>query len=140
MKKQLATLNIGIGIVLNEYSQLLIAQRLDTKPMGGLWEFPGGKQKKDESIETTIVREIKEETNIDVLVGEKLIELDHLHSHKKFHFVVYICEFVSGHHKPLASKQILWIFPDELCNYPFPSVNTHMIKALNEYLLTKQSK
>ena len=46
--------------------RILISQRPRGKPMAGLWEFPGGKMEIDESPEKALIREIKEELNIDV--------------------------------------------------------------------------
>ncbi len=125
---------IGIGIVFNNSGEVLIDQRLEDSTMGGMWEFPGGKQENNESIELTISREIKEELAIDVEVGKRLIEIDHAFSHKKFHFIVHLCKLISGNPQPLASQQFRWVMPNELNNYPFPAANTRMIAALNEYL------
>ena len=127
---------IGIGIVLDKEGKILIAQRLDSQTMGGMWEFPGGKQEKGEPIELTIVREMKEELSIDVDVGLKLIEIDHAYSHRKFHFIVHICTLVDGHPEPLASQKLRWVTAQELDNYPFPAANTRMIKVLREYLVS----
>ncbi|MFM9104318.1 MAG: A/G-specific adenine glycosylase, partial [Cyanobium sp.] len=52
---------IGVGVVLNAAGEVLIDQRLNEGLLGGLWEFPGGKQEPGEAIEATIVRELREE-------------------------------------------------------------------------------
>ena len=132
--KTLPQESIGIGIVFNQHNQVLIAQRLFGKSMGGMWEFPGGKQKENELITTTISREIKEETSIDVFVKKKLIEIDHSYTHKKLHFVVYICDHTGGTAKPLESQETLWVSPNDLNQYPFPSANKFMIEALIQYI------
>ena len=46
--------------------QVLIAKRPKKKHLAGLWEFPGGKVEKNESPENALVREIKEELNINI--------------------------------------------------------------------------
>ena len=128
---------IGIGLILNNHGQVLIDQRLDEGTMGGMWEFPGGKQEKGESIQITIARELYEELGIDVIVGENLIEFDHSYSHKELHFVVHFCELVSGEPKPLSSSQVKWVKIEELSKYPFPAANKKMIDALKKYLINK---
>ena len=100
-----------------------------------MWEFPGGKQEKGEVIQKTITRELMEELSIQVEVGQKLISLDHAYSHKRLHFVVYLCHWISGEPKPLASQQVQWVDPYKLSEYPFPAANTKIIAALMKYLL-----
>ena len=121
---------IGVGVVLNAAGEVLIDQRLEEGLLGGMWEFPGGKQELGETIETCIVRELKEELAIAVTVGEELITVDHAYSHKKLRFVVHLCSWVSGEPQPLASQQVRWVRPEDLANYPFPAANTKIIAAL----------
>ncbi len=125
---------IGVGVVLNEAGEVLIDQRLNEGLLGGLWEFPGGKQEPGETIEATIARELREELAIEVQVGEQLIALDHAYSHKKLRFVVHLCRWIAGEPKPLASQQVRWVKPEDLSDYPFPAANARMIAALIEHL------
>ena len=127
---------IGVGIVLNDVGEVLIDQRLNEGLLGGMWEFPGGKQEPGEAIETTIARELREELAIEVQVGEQLIALDHAYSHKKLRFVVHICRWIAGEPKPLASQQVRWVKPQGLSEYPFPAANARMIAALINHLRT----
>ena len=125
---------IGVGVVLNEAGEVLIDQRLEEGLLGGMWEFPGGKQEEGETIETCIARELREELAIEVTVGELLICVDHAYSHKKLRFVVHLCTWLSGEPQPLASQQVRWVQPFELKEYPFPAANARIITALLEAL------
>ena len=121
---------IGIGVVINAVGDVLIDQRLEEGLLGGMWEFPGGKQEPGEPIEACIARELMEELGIVVSVGEALITLDHAYSHKKLQFVVHLCDWCSGDPKPLASQQVRWVRPEQLKDYPFPAANARIIYAL----------
>ena len=121
---------IGVGVVINSAGDVLIDQRLEEGLLGGMWEFPGGKQEPGESIEACIERELQEELAIAVTVGEPLISVDHAYSHKKLRFVVHLCDWVSGEPQPLASQQVRWVRPEELKDYPFPAANARIIEAL----------
>ena len=125
---------IGVGVVLNEAGEVLIDQRLNEGLLGGLWEFPGGKQEPGEAIIDTIARELREELAIEVAVGEELISLDHAYSHKKLRFVVHLCQWISGEPQPLASQQVKWVRRECLADYPFPAANAKIIEALLDYL------
>ena len=125
---------IGVGVVLNQAGEVLIDQRLNEGLLGGMWEFPGGKQEPGEAIEATIARELMEELAIEVSVDQELICVDHAYSHKKLRFVVHLCSWRSGEPKPLASQQVRWVRPHDLGAYPFPAANARIIAALLEHL------
>jgi A/G-specific adenine glycosylase len=125
---------IGVGVVLNDAGEVLIDQRLDEGLLGGLWEFPGGKQEPGEAIEATIARELREELAIEADVGEELISLEHAYSHKRLRFVVHLCSWISGEPRPLASQQVRWVRPEQLAEFPFPAANARIIAALQERL------
>ena len=121
---------IGVGVVLNAEGEVLIDQRLEEGLLGGMWEFPGGKQEPGETIQTCIARELEEELGIAVTLGDELITVDHAYSHKKLRFVVHLCTWVSGDPQPLASQQVRWVPPASLKEYPFPAANARIIEAL----------
>ncbi|WP_254216874.1 8-oxo-dGTP diphosphatase MutT [Synechococcus sp. CCY 9618] len=123
---------IGVGVVRDEGGRVLIDQRLPEGLLGGLWEFPGGKQEPGEPIAATIRRELREELAIEVEVGEELITLEHAYSHKRLRFVVHLCRWRSGEPQPLASQQVRWVEPTELASYPFPAANARIIAALQD--------
>ena len=125
---------IGVGVVLNQAGEVLIDQRLNEGLLGGMWEFPGGKQEPGEAIETTISRELMEELALEVAVGEQLICVDHAYSHKKLRFVVHLCRWTAGEPQPLASQQVRWVRPQDLGAYPFPAANAKIIAALLSHL------
>ena len=140
MKKINPCQEIGIGIVFNKNGELLIDQRLVNSRMGGMWEFAGGKKNSEESIEMTIERELKEELDIVVKVGPKLLSFEHAYTHKKLHFTVHICEWKSGEPKPLTSQKLLWVSPERLSDFPFPAANTKIISELYKHLSIENQK
>ena len=125
---------IGVGVVRNDAGEVLIDQRLNEGLLGGMWEFPGGKQEPGEAITDTVSRELREELAIEVSVGEELITVEHAYTHKKLRFVVHLCSWTSGDPQPLASQQVRWVKPQELSNYPFPAANARIIDALHQHL------
>ncbi len=125
---------IGVGVVLNAEGEVLIDQRLEEGLLGGMWEFPGGKQEPGETIQACIARELQEELGIAVTLEDELITVDHAYSHKKLRFVVHLCTWLSGDPQPLASQQVRWVRPETLKEYPFPAANAQIIEALLEAL------
>jgi A/G-specific adenine glycosylase len=121
--------NIGVAVIWKK-GEILIDKRKPDGLLGGLWEFPGGKQKKNEKIQTTITREVKEELNINVTVADHLITVKHAYSHFKITLHVYQCRYRSGRPTAIGCTAFKWITPDKLKDYAFPSANQKIIAAL----------
>jgi len=58
--------------------QMILLIKRDTVPFKGYWALPGGRAEPSEAVEQTIVREVKEETGLDVAVVRKIGEYHEL--------------------------------------------------------------
>lgn len=65
------TIKVTCAIIENE-DTVLVVQRSTTMSLPLKWEFPGGKIEIGESEEESIIREIKEELNLDIEVSKRL--------------------------------------------------------------------
>lgn len=128
-RKVLPVYAIAVGIIIKN-KKILIARRPPGALLGGLWEFPGGKQEKGESLPETCIREAAEETGIHIRVKTKLMDMHHAYSHFKVHIHAYICSHVSGRARAKRCAQIKWIYPGELAQYAFPRANRKIIERL----------
>lgn len=132
-RSELPHKQIGVAVIWNNEGQILIDRRRQDGLLGGLWEFPGGKIEPNESIEDCIRREIREELDIDIIVGDRLVTVDHAYSHFRVTLNVHHCRYVSGNPKPLECDEIRWVALDDLHIYPFPKANERIISALKQY-------
>ncbi len=85
------------AIVLNEQWKVLVNQRWpEAHNEVGLWEFPGGTVEFWDSLDVTVVREVKEETWIDIVVERFLWTFDHILSDEGQHWInsVYLTKYV----------------------------------------------
>ncbi|NGP88287.1 A/G-specific adenine glycosylase [Aliifodinibius halophilus] len=121
---------IGVGIIMNEDEEVLIALRPEDAMLGGMWEFPGGKQEEDEDMEETVARELNEELGVEVAITKPFMKLDHAYSHFKITMHAYLCELENGTPSPNTSQEVRWISIDELEDYPFPKANRKLTKKL----------
>lgn len=128
--------HIGVGIIQNKKDEVLIALRPDDAMLGGLWEFPGGKQEEDEDIRETVRRELHEELGVDVEVMESLMSLKHAYSHFTITLHAYFCRLISGTPNPKSSQEVRWAPIRTLNDYPFPKAN----RKLTDRLLSIQKE
>lgn len=68
-------MKVAVAIITNDQQEILVAQRPLHVPHGGRWEFPGGKLEANESAEDALVREIREEVNLEILHYLSLIHI-----------------------------------------------------------------
>lgn len=132
VKAPLPHKEIGVAVIWDDRSRILIDRRRQEGLLGGLWEFPGGKVEAGETVVECVRREIKEELDLDVEVGPWLLDVDHAYSHFRITLHVYHCRYLGGTPKPLECDEIRWVEPSELGDFPFPKANTKIIAALPE--------
>jgi A/G-specific adenine glycosylase len=113
---------VVIGVV-TRGSRLLITRRREEGLLGGLWEFPGGKVKPGEPLESACRREIREEVGLAVLVEKHLARVRHAYTHFKIVADVFLCRSSSGRVRLDGPVDHRWIAADEMADYPFPKAN-----------------
>ena len=133
MNIELPHKQIGVAVIWNQTGQILIDRRKVGGTMGGLWEFPGGKIEPGETVAECIVREIREELEIEITVGEHLISIEHTYPTFHLTLTVHHCQHISGVPQPIESEEICWVNVGDLNNYQFPAANIAIINALQNY-------
>ena len=128
-KEKTPHFHIGAGVIWHG-GKILISQRPLKGLLGGLWEFPGGKQETGESIRQTIRREIREELGIEIEVGRKLVEVEHAYSHFKITLHAHQGIYRSGKIRTLGVRDWRWVRPRELKRFAFPAANQPIIRKL----------
>ncbi len=116
--------------------QILIAKRPNKKHLSGFWEFPGGKVEKGESPEYALIREVKEELNIDInnkcIAPLTFSEFDY----KKFHLLLllYVCRRWEGKPTSMEKNEIKWVKSNTLRQYKMPPADNSLIYSLQDLL------
>ena len=131
-KKKIPHHTICVGILLNGNNELLIALRPENVMLGGLWEFPGGKKKSNETHEEAVIRELKEELGIEAGILNKFMEVKHAYSHFRITLHAYLCRIENGTPEPRTSQKLKWIGIDEIDDYPFPKANKVLVEKLKK--------
>ena len=128
-KEQKPHYQVACGII-RKGERLLIAQRPSDGMLGGLWEFPGGKQEEGESLAECLEREIREELDIEIEVGDKLTSVDHAYTHFSITLHALAARYLSGEPQTLGCADWVWILPDQLDDYALPRADRHIVDHL----------
>jgi A/G-specific adenine glycosylase len=118
--------------VIRQGTRILIAQRPFGGRLGGLWEFPGGKQERNESLKKCLRREIKEELGFRIKVGKFITSIDHAYTHFTITLHAFECAVVSGTPQALGVEQFKWVRMSELDEYAFAKTDLKIIDALRK--------
>lgn len=98
------------GIVKNSNGEILLVKRHHkSRTDPGKWELPGGKVEKGESFDDAIVREIKEETNLDCKVGDFAEAIQRDYTHKRSVQLVMYLEDIKGEVK-ISNEHEEWMW------------------------------
>jgi len=128
---------IGVAVITNQQGEILIDRRKQSGEMGGLWEFPGGKIESGETIEECIQREVKEELDIQIKVGDRLTTITHAYETFKVTLYVHDCEYVSGTPQTIECEEIHWVKPNLISQYQFPQANIKIVNLLQQRGVSK---
>lgn len=129
MRDAAPTVEVAAGLIIRN-GKILIAQRLSNAHLGGLWEFPGGKRKPDESFETCLAREILEELGLTIAVNEQVASAEHLDAERRVSLRFYRCTILAGEPQPLGCEACRWVTPAEITAYPFPPADEPLVRQI----------
>jgi A/G-specific adenine glycosylase len=116
--------------VVESRGKYLIQKRPPSGLLAGLWEFPGGKRERGESLETALRREVREELGAEVETARLLLKVRHAYT--RFRVNLYAFETVLGKLPPLESRRHKWVARRALKGYPFPSGSAKIIRYLED--------
>jgi len=91
---------VGVGAVVVDQDRVLLVRR-GAEPLKGHWSLPGGLMELGESLAAAVVREVREETGLDVEPVELVELLDRIHregDRVRYHYVIadYLCRVTGG--------------------------------------------
>ncbi len=108
-------IKVGIGVMILDGNRILLGHRTSgAKDTGGIyqpgsWALPGGKQEENETIFEGAIREVKEETNLDIQGLEVFGASDDIQPGKHFVTIWVIASGWKGELKVMEpEKQDFW--------------------------------
>jgi A/G-specific adenine glycosylase len=117
--------------VIRKNEKVLLAQRPVSGLLGGMWEFPGGKQEPGESLKDCLRRELMEELGIGIEVGDSIGIFEHGYTHFRITLHAFMCKIIAGDPKPIQAEKIAWLRIDQMDDYPMGKVDRMIARSLD---------
>ncbi|MDQ1713901.1 MAG: 8-oxo-dGTP diphosphatase [Frankiaceae bacterium] len=115
--------------------RVLVTQRAEPPALAGLWEFPGGKVEDGETDRDALVREVREELDVAVTVGERLgpdLLLDGARG--PWTLRVFVARIDSGEVRLVEHADARWLTAAELDDVAWIPADAPLVQALRELL------
>ena len=116
--------------IIKDNGRYLICQRGAEDECGLLWEFPGGKLEEGESLEECIIREIKEELELDIRVLDIFTTNVYHFDSKEIFFTVFNAEIIGGIMKLNVHNDAKWVTLEEMLLYEFMPADIGFVEKL----------
>jgi mutator protein MutT len=120
---------VVVAAVIERDGTFLLTLRPDGTHLAGHWEFPGGKVHPSETHAEALRREVHEELDALVHVGELVHAVTHAYPEKTVALFFYRCT-VSGEPKPMIGQEMRWVPKRQLAALPFPDADRELIRLL----------
>jgi 8-oxo-dGTP diphosphatase len=121
-----------VAAVIQHQNKILAVQRGPAKYayISEKWEFPGGKMEAGETEEQTIIREIREELDMQIEVKSKLLTVEH--PYPDFHLTMhtYLCKTEQSVPKLTEHLAFRWLKMDELEEMDWAGADVPIVEAL----------
>ena len=123
--------------LIDDENKILIGKRPVGKTFEDLWEFPGGKVKKNEPVEQALVRETKEEINVDLSMNCISPLTFSTYKSQNINFIILLFISRKWDLEPICKfhKELKWVYANNLNKYNMPAANKPLVSSLQDLLL-----
>lgn len=118
------------GAIRDGQGRYLIVRRPEHGLLGGLWGFPGGELRPDETLADGLARTVPEQTGIEVHPGTALARIKHAYTHFRITLHVLTGELLAGEARPLRCAEVRWAPLETLAGHAFPVTDRKIVIAL----------
>lgn len=125
-------IRVAAGVLCDEAGRVLIAERTGDAAFTGLWEFPGGKCRDNETAVDALHRELKEELGIVPSSTEELLRLDHDYPDRKVSIDFFLVKRWGGRPQPLLGQRLRWCRPTEIDAEELLPADEPVLRALRD--------
>ena len=129
-KREKQTMVEVVAALIRDGKRFMACQRPAHKARGLLWEFVGGKVEPGETHEEALIRECREELDVEVCVGDVYMALTHVYPDLTVHLTLFNAQIAKGEPKMLEHNDIRWITVEEIPEYEFCPADEEILEEL----------
>ena len=118
-----------VAAVIENDDRFLLTRRQSGVHLAGMWEFPGGKIDPGETDHRALERELREELDVEIEVGERMFRTRHTYADRTVDLSFYRCNLRS-HPQPQLGQEMRWVPRAELASLGCPPADTEFIALL----------
>jgi 8-oxo-dGTP diphosphatase len=123
-----------VGAVIIRDGLVLCAQRGADGALAGKWEFPGGKIEAGESARQALEREIIEELNCVVQVGEEVTTTRHEYDFGMVRLTTFYCVLVDGTPTLSEHAAVKWLAPSDILTLEWAPADVPAVEQIQREL------
>lgn len=130
-------MNISTAGIAVKGNQFLLALRNSGTSIGESWEFPGGKAKEDESPSEALIREFREELDVEIEVGKRICSGNFENNGKKYEIYGFLIELKSESFTLIEHSETGWFTLNEMASLNMAGSDSQIVKSL-KYLFPQE--
>jgi len=132
-------ITVTCAVIRNEEDEILVVQRGEATDHPFKWEFPGGKLAPEETEEECIIREVKEELSMEIVLCGKLTDIEHDYGHKQIKLIPFICDTLDE--LPFLSEHVAykWVKDKDLLSLDFSEADVFVAANYLERIRTENT-
>lgn len=126
-------ISVTCAIIVDNTGRVLVTQRSAVMKLPLKIEFPGGKIEEDETASDCLVREIKEELNLDIKILFEMPANIHHYVEFSINLIPFVCKIIGGSIELREHASYQWLKPSELLKQDWAEAD---IPVVENYLNT----
>jgi 8-oxo-dGTP diphosphatase len=115
--------------VIEQNDRFLLTRRQPGVHLQGYWEFPGGKCEPGETQSACLLRELREELDVDAIIGAELLTTTHEYSDRVVEIHFFRCD-LEGVPSPQQDQEMQWVRRSDLTTLALPPADAALIVLL----------
>jgi len=126
--------DVTCALIINSQFQVFAAQRSSTMNLPLKWELPGGKIEQNETPEECLIREIKEELNIEIEIINRLPLNIHVYPSITIKLIPFISTHLKGEIILKEHVNFKWLNTNELLDLDWADADIPILKHYLNYI------